>query len=476
MVAALDRCDGSGRSRRPATRSSRSRGPSARSSTRSRARSGTILDPVAEALDPVLEPAGDVARPGRGNRRHDPRPGRGRGRHDHRAGGRGARPGRRDHGRRPRPGAPRRSATCSSRSRGPSARSSTRSPTRSGTITEPVADGPPRPGAEPVGDVLEPVAGTVGTILDPVAGAVGTITEPVAGALDPVLEPVGDVLEPGRRPLGTVLDPVGDTVGTVDPPCDRSPTNPVAATVEPQTPAAMGTASDAAGRRLRAERRRLGDRPEPGSRPPQPRRGSSPASPPSIAAISSALLASDSSRAPPTRFASEASGANQPTLRELTPLLDPSLSATPKQLASVPGELSTSRPAPRAARGLRRPGQPRRRRRERRCFSGPSLRLRPFSAGLHGSPRDRPVRLAVGGDRRPSRAPWLGPRPSRSRRAPTGARRRTTREGEHNAKENPCRTCTRHAHRPRSRRSCWPRCRRPPRRRATGSPRRPRRH
>jgi hypothetical protein len=67
------------------------------------------------------------------------------------------------------------------------------------------------------------------------------------------------------------------------------------------------------------------------------------------------LVATDSSRAPPRRFASEASSANQQTLREL---LDPSLSATPKQLASVPGELSTSPPAPVPPTGSGAQGSP----------------------------------------------------------------------------------------------------------------------
>ena len=289
-----------------------------------------------------------------------------------------------------------------------------------------------------VGTILDPVAGTVGTILDPVAGTVGTILDPVAGTvgtiLDPVADTVGTILEPVADTVGTILEPVGDVLGPVTgggtvihrlgentaavihPGAGTG--DAVAETLAPQTPAGIATTSGevAAGSAPSAAASAIA---------PSPIAAATTAAgiitglAALVVAFSSALIASESSRAPPRRFASEASS-------EFMPLLNPSLSATPKQLASVPGELSTSPSGARAAHRLRRPGQPRRRRHERRCFPGPSLRPRTFSAGLYGSPRDRPVRLAVGGDRRASRAPWLGPRPSRRRRAPTGARRRTT--------------------------------------------------
>ena len=204
--------------------------------------------------------------------------------------------------------------------------------------------------------MLEPVAGTVGTILEPVAGAlepvadagtVGTILEPVAGALEPALEPVagtvGTILEP-LTPVGAVLDPVTDTVGSVIDPVTGTD-DPLAGTVELQTPAPMGTASDelAAASAPSAAASATAPSPVAGAAAAA---GIITALTALVVAISTALLASDSSRAPPSRLASAASGADRPPLRELTPLLDPSLSATPKQLASVPGELSMSPPAP----------------------------------------------------------------------------------------------------------------------------------
>ena len=130
----------------------------------------------------------------------------------------------------------------------------------------------------------------------------------MAAALDPVLSPVGDALEPVAGTVGTDRHPVGDAVGTV---IDHvtGTDSPVAATLAPQTPAGMGTLADelAAGSAPSAAASAIAPSPLAGV-------GSAAGIITGLAALvvafSTALIASDSSRAPPTRFASEASSAN----------------------------------------------------------------------------------------------------------------------------------------------------------------------
>ena len=241
---------------------------------------GAILDPVAGTvgtiLDPVTDTVGAILDPVRGDDPHDPRPG-----HGHR---------RRE---------------CSTRSRGrrhvlgpvtaPSARSSTRSPARSGrSSTRWDGRHDPRP-VRGAGRRRARAGDGRGTVLTASASAIGTVIHRGAGTDEPVAGPSS----PRRRRAWARL---ADEMAAGSAPS-------AAASATAPSPIAAAAA-------------RGGDH----HRPHRPHRRHE----------QRACWLSGSSRAPPTRFASEAFGANQPTLRELTPLLDPSLSATPRTARQRP--------------------------------------------------------------------------------------------------------------------------------------------